>query len=130
MAGFEGKSPYLRAGAENQQASAFAAVAQRQHEQAHAPILAAVGIAHHGTFAIIDLGLLPGRRLNDRAGFRCGRRLQLAHVARHALITSREAATIHQILPDGTGIAALCDAGGDGLLIRWAGTRRAAASGR
>ncbi len=48
--------PHARTGSEHQQADAFPAVAQRQNEQARAPIASAVRIAHHGTGAVIDLG--------------------------------------------------------------------------
>ena len=62
--------PDLRTGAEHQQANRLAAVAQRQHEQPRAPVLAGVRIAHHGAVAVIDLSLFAGRGLDDRAGFR------------------------------------------------------------
>ena len=40
--------PDARAGVEDQQTNALAAVAERQHEQARAAILAALRIADHG----------------------------------------------------------------------------------
>ena len=62
-------SPGLRTGAEHQQANRLAAIAQSQHEQPCAPVLAAVRIAHHRPFAVIDLGLFAGRGLDDGASF-------------------------------------------------------------
>ena len=52
----------------------------------------------------------------------------MAHKAAHTLIAGGEAEAIHQILPDGTGVAALRDADRDGLLIRGTGTGGWAAS--
>ena len=58
----------------------LAAVAQRQHEQPRAPVLAGVRIAHHRAGAVIDLRFFAGCGLDDRACFRrwpiraaCGR---------------------------------------------------------
>ena len=61
--------PGLRAGLEHQEADRLAAVAEGQHEQAHAPVLAAVRVADHGAGAVINLGLFTGRSLDHRAGF-------------------------------------------------------------
>ena len=52
--------PSLRAGLEHQEADRLAAVAESQHEQAHAAVLAAVRVAHHGAGAVIDLVSSPG----------------------------------------------------------------------
>ena len=54
--------PGLRAGSEHQEANRLAAVAERQHEQPHAAVLAAVRIADHGAGAVIDLGLFARPR--------------------------------------------------------------------
>ena len=62
--------PGLRTGAEHQQADRLAAVAQGQHEQARAPVLAAVRVADHRASAVIDLGLFAGRGLDHGAGLR------------------------------------------------------------
>ena len=59
--------PDLRAGVEHQETNRLAAVAKGQHEQTHAPVLAAVGIADHGTGAVIDLGLFP-RGVRHKSG--------------------------------------------------------------
>ena len=50
--------PGLRAGLEHQEADRLAAVAEGQHEQTHAAILAAVWVADHRAGAVINLGLL------------------------------------------------------------------------
>ncbi len=55
--------PDARTGTEGQQTNGFAAVAQRQHEQARAAILAGVRIAHHGAGAVIDLRFLVMERV-------------------------------------------------------------------
>ena len=49
--------PGLHTGLEDQEADRLAAVAERQHEQTHAAVLATVWIADHGTGTVIDLGL-------------------------------------------------------------------------
>ncbi len=61
--------PDARAGAEGQQTNRLAAVAQRQHEQPGAAVLAGVRIAHHGAGAVIDLGFFAGRGDDHHAGF-------------------------------------------------------------
>ena len=62
--------PGLRTGVEHQQANRLAAVAQSQHEQSRAPILAALRIADHRAVAVIDLRFFAGRGLDHGAGFR------------------------------------------------------------
>ena len=84
--------PDLRAGLEDQQPDGLAAVAERQHEQPGAPVLAGVRIAHHGAGAVIDLGFLARRGVDDRAGFRIAAAAQLADVALDALVSAGEAA--------------------------------------
>jgi len=64
--------PGLRAGAEHQKANRLPAVAQRHHEHPHAAILAGVRIAHHRTFAVIDLRLFARGRFNHHPSFRRG----------------------------------------------------------
>ena len=98
--------PGLRTGAEDQQANRFAAVAERQHEQPRAPVLAAVRIAHHRAGAVIDLRLFAGRGLDHRAGFRRLLAAQLADEALDALIAAGEAVDVDQVLPDRHGVAA------------------------
>src|ERR1035438_2244755 len=73
--------PGLRAGLEHQKADRLAAVAEGQHEQAHAAILAAVRIADHGAGAVINLGLLTDPSLDHRAGFLGRAADQLAYKA-------------------------------------------------
>ena len=98
--------PDSRAGPEHQQTNGFAAVAERQHEQPRAPVVAGVRIAHHGAVAVIDLRFLAGRSFDHRAGFRRGGAAQLADEALDALVARREAVAVHQVLPDGHGVAA------------------------
>ena len=62
--------PHPRAGPEAKKSNRFAAVAQRQHEQPRAPVLAAYRIAHHRPGAVIDLALLARCGLDDRPRFR------------------------------------------------------------
>ena len=99
----------------------FAAVAQRQHEQPGAAVLAAFGIAHHGAGAVINLGLLAGRGDDHRAGFGGLVAAQLAHEALDALIAAGETVLGHQILPDGHGIAAAAEPQFDGFPVWLAG---------
>src|ERR1039457_4230801 len=60
--------------------------AQRHHEQPGAPVLAALGIAHHGTGTVIDLRLLASRGDDHDASFGRLRSAPLAHEALHTLI--------------------------------------------
>jgi hypothetical protein len=50
--------PDTRTGAKRQQAYCLAAMTQGHHEQSCASILAALGVAHHGAAAIVELRLL------------------------------------------------------------------------
>ena len=81
--------PDSRAGSEHQQANRFPAVAERQHEQPRAPVLAALRIAHHGAGAVIDLRLFARRGLDHHASFRSRRSAQLAYEPLDALISRR-----------------------------------------
>src|SRR5208282_6085280 len=99
----------------------FAAAAQRHHEQPGAPILAAIGITHHGTGAVIDLRLLASRGDDDDAGFGRLCAAPLAHEALHALIAAGEAVLGDQVLPDRPRIAAAAEPQVDGLAVRLAG---------
>jgi hypothetical protein len=97
--------PDLRTGSEYQQAIRFTTVAQSQHEQAHALVLAAGRVAHHGAGAVIDLGLFTGRGFDHRAGWRGVLAAEFAHETPHALVRAGKTAAIHQILPDGLSVA-------------------------
>src|SRR5450756_2078831 len=116
--------PGLRAGLEYQEADRLAAVAEGQHEQAHAAVLAAVRVADHRAGAIIDLGLLTNRRLDHCAGFLGWATDQLAHEALDALIAAGEAAGIDEILPDRHGVAAAREPQFDGVPMHRAGAGR------
>jgi hypothetical protein len=52
--------PDARARLKGEEPDAFAAVAERQHEQPRAAVLAVVGIANRGTRAVVDLRFLAG----------------------------------------------------------------------
>ena len=81
--------PDARAGAEHQQANGFPAVAQRQHEQPRAPVLAGLRVAHHGTGAVIDLRFFARRGHDHHASFRRRRSAQLAYEALDAVYSRR-----------------------------------------
>ena len=116
--------PDVRTGVEDQQADRLAAVAQRQHEQARAPVLAAVRIADHRAGAVVDLGLFAGGGLDHRAGFRRLAAAELADESPDALIAAGEAADVDQILPDRHGVAALREPQFDGFPEGFAGAGR------
>src|SRR5664279_735109 len=125
--------PGLRAGLEHQKADRLAAVAEGQHEEAHAAVLAAVRIADHGAGAVINLGFLTDRSFDHSASFLGRTADQLAHEALDALIAAGEAAGVDQILPDGHGVAAAGEPQFDGVAMhrtragrRWRRHRRPA----
>ena len=113
--------PGLSAGVEHQKTNRLAAVAERQYEQTHAPILAAVRVADHRARAVIDLGFLTGRGLDYGAGFFWCTADQLANETLDALVAARETAGIDQILPDRHGVAAAGEAQFDGVSMDRAG---------
>src|SRR5208282_2110467 len=78
--------PDARTGAEGQQTNRLAATAQRHYEQPGAPVLAALGIAHHGSGAVIDLRLLASGSDDDDTGFGRLCAALLTHEALHTLI--------------------------------------------
>src|SRR6516225_500580 len=92
--------PYTGAGTEHQQSNRFATRAQRQHEQARASVLAAVGILHHRSRAVVDLALFPRRGFDDGAGLRRSGLVQSANKTPYALIPTAESVAVDQILPD------------------------------
>ena len=121
--------PDLRAGPEHQQANRLAAVAQSQHEQPRAPVLAAVRVAHHRAGAVIDLSFFTGCGLDHCAGFRRLLAAKLADEAPDALVAGGEAAGVHQILPDRHGVAAMGEPEFDGVPVGPAGAGRWTAAG-
>jgi hypothetical protein len=58
--------PHPRTRPEGQQTNTLATAAQRQYKQPRAPVLSAVGIAHHRPGTIINLGFFPWPGLDDR----------------------------------------------------------------
>jgi hypothetical protein len=121
--------PGLGTGVEHQQANRLAAIAERQHEQACAPVLAAARIADHGAGSVIDRGLFAGRGFDDGASFRRLLATEFADKALDALIAAGEAARVDQILPDGHGVAASGEPHVDGFLMGFAGAGRWTAAG-
>src|SRR5271165_3731920 len=112
--------PDARTGAEGQQTNRLAAAAQRHHEQPGAPVLAALGIAHHGAGAVINLRLLPGCGDDHHAGFGHLGSAPFAHEALHALVAAVEAVLADHVLPDGPRIPASTEPQLDGFPIRLA----------
>src|SRR6266852_2767007 len=91
-------------------------------------MLAAVGITDHRTGTVIDLRFLTWCGFDDRARFWSVRSAQLAYEALDALIAAREAATVHQVLVDGHGVAVAPQPQLDGLAIGFAGAGGGTAS--
>jgi hypothetical protein len=86
--------PGARAGVEGEQPDGLAAIAEREDEQARAPIPAGVRIAHHGAGAVIDLRFLAWWRDDDRASLQHRLSAQSADEAFDALVPAREAVVI------------------------------------
>jgi hypothetical protein len=116
--------PDARTGAKGEQAYRLAAVAERQHEQPRALIAAAGRVADHRAAAVVHLRLFAGRRLDHHTGFRRPRTTELAYEALDALVGATEAVIVHQVLPDGLGVAALAEPDLDHLPVGLAGAGR------
>ena len=80
--------PDPRTGTERQKPYRLPAVAECQNEQPRAPVLARVGIAHHRTSPIINLGLFAWLSVDDGTRFSSSCTAQLAHIALHALVAA------------------------------------------
>src|SRR5215472_11144587 len=93
-------------GTEHQQPHRFATVAQGEHEQPRAPVLARVRIADHRTRPIVHLALFTWLGLDDSTGFGRSGTAPFPHITLHALIATREPVVIDQVLPDAHGVAA------------------------
>jgi hypothetical protein len=98
--------PDLRTGAEHEQPNRFTAVTECQYEQPRPAVLAALRVADHRAFAVIDLRLFARCGFDDGAGFRWPVSLEFPDEAPDTLISGAEAATVHQVLPDRHGVAA------------------------
>src|SRR4029077_16475503 len=83
-----------------EQAHAFAAIAERQHEQPRPAILAALRIPPPRTAAAVDLGFFSRRRDDDARCFPASRAAQLAHETLHRLIAPGKTVVRDQVLPD------------------------------
>ncbi len=117
--------PDARAGAENQQPYRFATIAQREHEQTGASILAALGFAYHRPAAIIDLTLFSGRGEDHRPRWWYLGSAQFVSEAPNALIATLESVVGDQILPDCHGIAIPTQPQLDDFPVGFTGARRA-----
>ena len=113
--------PDPRTGMRHQQTNRLAAVAQRHHEQPRAPVFARGCVADHRAVAVIDLALFAGRGLDDHTSFRRLAGVKLADEAPHTLVAGGEPASVHQILPDGYGVAAPRQPDFDRVPVRLAG---------
>jgi hypothetical protein len=86
-------------------------------------------VAHHGTVAVVDLALLPGRRLDHRVRLDDPLAAQLHHEATHALVAVPEAVIVDQVLPDRHRVATLFHAALEQLAVGLARTGGRAATG-
>jgi hypothetical protein len=120
-------NPDARTRAKGEQAYRLAAVAERQHEQPRALIAAAGRFADHGAAAVVHLRLFAGRCLDHHTGLRRPGTTEFANEALDALVGPTEAVIVHQVLPDGLGIAALAEPELDHLPVGLAGTGRGTA---
>ena len=112
--------PPARARGEGQQADALAAVAQGEHEQARAAVLAGDGVPHHRTVGVIHLAFLSGRR--DDHGMRVGGPLpaQLHDEAADARVLGGKAVIVDEVAPDRHGVAPASERGLDEFTVRLA----------
>src|SRR6202049_2364835 len=89
-----------------EQAHAFAAVAERQHEQPRPAILPALRITHHRTTAVVDLRFFSRGCQDDPCGLRATRSAKLLNKAFHGLIAAAIPLRRPQVLPDRLAVAA------------------------
>jgi hypothetical protein len=117
--------PDARTGSERQQPYCLAAIAQREHEQSGASILAALRFADHRPAAIIDLTLFSWSGVDHCPCWPYLGSAQFISKAPNALIAALESVVGNQILPDGHGIAIPTQAQLDDFPVGFTGTRRA-----
>src|ERR1035441_84427 len=86
-------------------------------------------IADHGASAVVDLKFLAGRGLDYRTGLRGLAPTEPADEPLDALISTGETIGIHQILPDGLGVATFTESRFNGFHIRFADAGRGASAG-
>ena len=104
--GFVQFRPDLTAGLEAQQTDAFAAEAERQHEEAGATVFASFRITDLRAGAVVDLQFFARGGEDDGAGFRSLRAALLADEAFDGFVGAGEAVTVDHFLPDRHGVAA------------------------
>ena len=97
--------PDARTGSERQQPYCLAAIAQGEHEQTGASILAALRFAYHRPAAIVDLTLFSWSGVDHRPCWQYLGSAQFISKAPNALVATPESVVGNQILPDGPGIA-------------------------
>ncbi len=115
--------PDLGARSPDEQPDRLARAAERQDEEARASVLPGASVTDHRPFAVVDLAFLTGRRRDDDARVRRRIAAQGHDEATDTRIPPRKAVVVDQVLPDGDGVAATRQAGGDELAIRLAGAR-------
>ena len=98
--------PDLRARSPHQQPHRLARAAERQDEEARAPVLARAAVADHRALAVVDLAFFAGRGRDDDA--RLGRRAaaQRHDEAADTRVPRGKAVVVDQVLPDRHGVAA------------------------
>src|SRR6266481_9308459 len=116
--------PDARAGTERQQPYCLAAIAQREHEQTGASILAAIRFAYHRPAAIINLSLFSRSGEDHRPGLWYSGSMQLVSEAPNALIATLESVVGNQILPDCHGVAISTQTQFDDFPIGFTAARR------
>ena len=115
--------PDARAGTEHQQPYRLAAIAQREHEQTGAAVLAAVRLAHHRPAAVIDLTLFSWSGEDHRPRLWYLGSAQLVSETPTALIPTLESVVGDQILPDCHCIAISTQTQLDDFPVRFTGAR-------
>jgi hypothetical protein len=88
-------SPDASARLKGEKAYALAAVAQRHHKESRAAVLAGLGITNTWPGTVINLRLFSWSRSNHGACFWRSGAAQLADIAPHALVSSREVMPVH-----------------------------------
>ncbi len=108
----------------HEQAHGFARVAERQDEEARAPVLARLRMADHRAVAVFDLRFLAHGGGDDHAGVDRRAPAEVSDEATDAGVARREAVVIDQVLPDRHGIPAAAERVDNQLAVRVAGARR------
>lgn len=117
--------PDLRTRSPRQQTHALARVAERQHEQAHPPVLAAARVAHHRPVApVVDLAFFAGRGRDHDARLGRGGAAHPDDEPADTGVPRGEAVIVDEVLPDRHRVAAAAQGLRNQLAVRLAGARR------